>query len=731
MWPVGLLGCGSGILFYDLTYPWVWAGGMAASLLAVLVSLRFCWSLPWLLPALTIAAGALAGHSHAAWLTEGDGHRFTTPMTAVVDEIRQEGNRYRIRLRPDQKPNHLMVKHVWRLDPVIKPGSVVLVHNQITRLSPQMNPGGYDPQSHGAHHDESWRYRGPLIFKAPGSSLRSLAYDIHQWARRKLDGTPHRFGASVLKGILLGDRKAVPESAIAGFQDTGTGHVLAVSGLHIAGASSVVFYILLWVLSLLRFTEPVRWAMLGSIPIAIIMVLMAQSPLSAIRSAAMLSLYLGGRLLGRQARSLDLWSVVGLILLLEEPSLLQSAGFQLSFAAVGALIILGQEAKGVLGFMWVCLVASWATAPILGWHFAIWTPASPLGNAIVVPLVTTLVVPIGLLGLVCHDLSTIPLEWASELATMLVCLTEVLADLFGSSWSVERRLWPLLWMPLLLMFVARFSSSKGLRTLSFCLPLCFVQSADFHGVEFLYVGQGDAILIRSGDEAALVDAGPDPKAWAVRNALKRAGVERLRWVLITHGHPDHFAGLVALYRTIKIDVIRYNGRALRSRAWGAFMRKATASGVRFMADRGTHWTLGQLRIRSLRPMLRTGTSENNASMATLIEGTGGRALLTGDIERAAEVHLLKQFTERVDVLQAPHHGSSTSSHPTLIETLQPSHAVVSVGRNNRHNLPRNDVIERYRDAGATVWRTDLDGRIRVQLSPVLKVESYRLTQGAR
>ena len=153
-----------------------------------------------------------------------------------------------------------------------------------------------------------------------------------------------------------------------------------------------------------------------ALPIGLVMVALAQNPLSAARSATMLGLFMGARLLGRSHRSLDIWAAVGLVMVLDQPRLTEQVGFQLSFSAVGALLALTQRKSPLINTMWTSLVASWATAPIIAWHFGIWIPSSPLCNAVIVPIASGMVVPMGLMGLFLAPITTTPLEFAAEAA---------------------------------------------------------------------------------------------------------------------------------------------------------------------------------------------------------------------------------------------------------------------------------------------------------------------------
>jgi competence protein ComEC len=119
---------------------------------------------------------------------------------------------------------------------------------------------------------------------------------------------------------------------------------------------------------------------------------------------------------------------------------------------------------------------------------------------------------------------------------------------------------------------------------------------------------------------------------------------------------------------------------------------------------------------------------NNRSCVLRIEAPGGRVLLAGDIERAAEHELLRRAPGllRAEVLLVPHHGSATSSAPEFVKRVAPRYAVFAVGYRNRFGHPREDVLARYREAGSELLRTDAAGAIRLRLEPGnLRVDGQR------
>jgi competence protein ComEC len=136
---------------------------------------------------------------------------------------------------------------------------------------------------------------------------------------------------------------------------------------------------------------------------------------------------------------------------------------------------------------------------------------------------------------------------------------------------------------------------------------------------------------------------------------------------------------------------------------------------------GQHWEWDGVRFSLLYPPARhyrnTNFSDNDRSCVLRVEGAGGATLLLGDIERLAEMTLLE---EQVKALPAravvvPHHGSAGSSSVALLGAIRPEHALISAGYHNRFGHPRPEVLQRYRELGARIWRTDRQGAVQLRV----------------
>lgn len=264
-------------------------------------------------------------------------------------------------------------------------------------------------------------------------------------------------------------------------------------------------------------------------------------------------------------------------------------------------------------------------------------------------------------------------------------------------------------------------------------------------VFILDVGQGDASLLLAGDgEAALIDAGPPGAGSAViRPMLKRLGIERLAWALVTHHHADHEGGLAELIAGEDGIAGTGDDLCIEGGIYGRDGEVGDTSGDPIpdacgcapgcdqrTAAAGDHLELGDgdLQVVASGGRLADGTEvdvspsqpgedpdENALSVALLLRRAGFTMLFAGDITggggeepyQTPDIEtLLAPLIGELDVLRVSHHGSDTSSNAAFLQATHPEVAIISVGDGNDYGHPSPAVIERLEEAGSRVLRTE-------------------------
>lgn len=565
-------------------------------------------------------------------------------------------------------------------------------------------------------------------------------------------------GASLVAGLAIGDESGQSPELSEAMLRSGLSHLTAVSG----GNTAIV---LILVLGLARILPTPIWfqAIAGGLALLGYLILVGPQP-SVLRASVMGAVVLVGLARGGFVPGLPVLSLAALLLLLLDPSLAVSLGFSLSVAATAGLLLLapfvrrGLARIPVLGRApeWFCdalavtLSAQIATAPILlavGNDISL---AAVPANLLVAPVIA----PITIAGLLAAVSSPVALPVATAIvwpATFLGQWIAYVANLTsGWDWAtvgqaggitivVASFLAPVLliskpWAKIIKPRTKRRKTRHvqpklpqiPLRAVAMALAGCTVLTmvcaavwrsgpGDWRIIA-CDVGQGSATLVRSGTSVILVDAGP--RDGGVEECLASAGVSELAAVAITHLHADHADGLVDVIADVPIRTLfatsahlsRDEFRQLEERAGASVHPQTLAAGQRLEVPGLT----GEVLWPRLGNSAAT-TGMNNGSLVIRFRWDDGFTLLvTGDVETEAQRAIISQASdpEPVDVVTVPHHGSSKLD-PEFARRFSPTVALVSVGEDNEYGHPSDHALTAYESAGATLFRTDHSGSLRL------------------
>lgn len=240
-------------------------------------------------------------------------------------------------------------------------------------------------------------------------------------------------------------------------------------------------------------------------------------------------------------------------------------------------------------------------------------------------------------------------------------------------------------------------------------------------VTVLDVGQGDAVLIGQDGEYCLIDTGTADTADALARSLQLAGIERLRYLVLTHPHADHTGGAAAVLEALPVETLlvpAWDPPEGETTAWPrAVLEQAAAAGVPLTeTSQGDRFALGGGTLQILQGGSALTVDEddaNNGSLCLLFTAGGFRYLATGDAEVDAEQALVDHYGRGLHAVlyKAGHHGSSTSSSEALLSAVQPQAAAISCGRDNDYGHPHAEVLRRLAAYGVDVYRTDEQGTI--------------------
>ena len=283
-----------------------------------------------------------------------------------------------------------------------------------------------------------------------------------------------------------------------------------------------------------------------------------------------------------------------------------------------------------------------------------------------------------------------------------------------------RQLWRILWRILLaacllLLLTAAVKTGLFRRYLPQNLLPAPVEGQAGFALHMIDVGQGQALLLTCGGESAMVDTGLPGTAGQVSDYLWRQGIRSLKYLFVTHPHSDHCGGARTVLEDVGAETLvipEYLSPEAALATAGDWVGNTDTKIA--VTHTGQQFQLGDAVLSVLHPAEGNGIEDmNDLSLVLLVEYSGKRLLLTGDISQEVELQLPDMGP--VDVLQVSHHGSGGSSCEAFLENLLPRYALISCGKNNDYGHPHDSVLERLEDVGAVIHRTDREGTLVVTI----------------
>ena len=517
---------------------------------------------------------------------------------------------------------------------------------------------------------------------------------------------------ALIAGVVCG-RSAELRAQPAGdwFSVTGTAHLIAVSGSHLA----IVGFVIEGVLQKTRCSRGLQRAILA-ITLVGYAAFTGASP-SAVRACCMVFATLVVNGAGRRRHGLSALFVTMSIFVLLRPTVLFEMGFQLSCVSVFAILCfcpyatfaLGELGvpSGVAGMLSVTLCSQLATLPITIPVFGTFSLIAPLANALIGPVVSVLLA----VSVVLAPVSLVPLlrPWALLVpmiaARCVLFFEQLLAAIPGASVSVPPDSIGVFLVPMALAILLVWwprprarPMAAGVTCLVFLAALPYVYWDRFapSSVTVLDVGQADAILIRQGSTVVLVDSGLDER---VVTALVRNNVHHIDAVFVTHWDEDHWGGLPAVLEQFSVGTIAVAADALDD----APAQVLNHPGVSYrQVRRGDTVDIGAFRAQVMWPFDSVDGEGNEDSLVLLLtfaqEGKRLRMLLTGDAELDQEREFVQEVGD-IDVLKLGHHGSKVSVDGELLGVLRPELSIASAGEGNRYGHPSDECVDAVRAAG--------------------------------
>jgi competence protein ComEC len=578
---------------------------------------------------------------------------------------------------------------------------------------------------------------------AVGSPLDEAAAAVRAAVRNAVNrhvGTLDPQSAAIAVAILIGDRGALDPDVEQRLQEAGTYHVIAISGGNIAILAGLVLG-MLWMARIRG-----GWAAGAAIIVLAVYAYVAGSGPSVIRATLMAAIYLGLRLIDQKTAPLHAMSVTLMAVLIAAPLSIADVGLWLTFGATAAIVAAAVVVRLPAVPWWraataLCvasLAAEVALLPIVALVFQRVTVAGLAVNLAAIPAMAV----VQIAAMVTSAASVVHLDsiagaagWVTHLGVRILIDSARLVDLAPwLTWRVPS--------PHLLVIVAYYAcliasvllrkwirpaiAAAALLVWMAVAPPTLARTfgdGKLH-LTMMDVGQGDAVLLTlPNGRTLMVDTGGVSRSGAfdvgdrvLGPALRARGVMRLDYLAITHGDPDHIGGALSLVRDFTPREIWY-GTYVNAHA--PMMELQSLAAAKRSAWRwlqaGDRLDIGgvELRVHHPGPVdWQRQRVRNDDSLVIELRYGQISALLTGDIGRDVEASLMPALDLLpIVILKSPHHGSATSSSDEFVRAIKPRIVLISCGRANPYSHPMPHVLDRYRKAGAQIYRTDLDGQI--------------------
>lgn len=619
--------------------------------------------------------------------------------------------------------------------PLLRPGERWQLSVRLKRPHGFSNPHGFD--------FEAWllmrNLRATGYVRSSADNIRlaervpGVMLTVHRWR----DAVRARFGemlgdrpfAGILIALAVGDQRAIPAEQWDVFRRTGVAHLVSISGLHISLVSLLFggFAAWLWRRSpgLLLHLPVRRAAVLAGLSAAVGYAALAGLGLPTQRALLMLTVIALAMLSGREALGSRTLLIALATVLVLDPWAVLSAGFWLSFGAVAVIILVISGRRPALhplgAAVLIQLAISFFTLPILVALFGGYPLVSPLANAIAIPLVSFAITPLVLLAIMLPwrpllDLAHLLCEWMMWVLEWLAAHPLALWDQAAPpAWSIVAALAGAIWL-----LLPRGTPGRVLALLAILPMLLWAPSRPAPGefqATLLDAGHGLAVHVATASHDLFYDSGPrygqfsDAGERVLVPYLRASGVARLDRLVITHDDIDHTGGALSVLAAVPTSALMANlgvDHPLQHAGAGKVLGCAA----------GESWTWDGVRFEVLHPDADEPATrrDNDMSCVLRIVAAGGALLLTGDIESAAEQRLLRRDPGAIasDAVVVPHHGSRSSSTAAFVRATGARDALFPVGNLNAFGHPHPLVENRWRDAGARIWRTDRDGAVRVE-----------------
>lgn len=571
------------------------------------------------------------------------------------------------------------------------------------------------------------------------SSNGSFIHNIQKYIRDTINGTLTDEEGNLLLAILLGDKDKLSEDIQESFKTSNLSHMLAVSGAHVS-------YIILGLTYVLQ--NSIIGKKNGKIVcIIFLLAFMAITNFtpSVTRACIMAILTLFSSIIYRKSDVYTNISVVALITLIFNPYSLLDLGFQLSYGGtIGIIIFIKriQEKKSnskVINYIkqmaLVSIYANIIIIPIMMYHFNTVSFTFIISNIMASPILGIIVIT-GFLFIIASitvkPLTRLIAIFIKPILSILIKISQICSKLpFSNILVVTPYMFNVISYYAIILYCIKSKKNNKCKIIICLLIVLILINFIIYifpqklRIFFIDVGQGDSTLIITPDiKTVLVDGGGSDSFDVGEKVLLPYLLDRrilkIDYVLISHFDTDHATGVAQILGKIDVSSIILTRQLEENDIYRHILSIAKEKKIKLIyVKEGDVLKIGGIKISIIHPenKLMINNPMNNNSIVCKVEYNSFSMLLTGDIEMEAEELILrKNINLKADVLKVAHHGSKTSTTGEFLKAINPKVALIGVGKNNNFGHPSNEVIQRLKENGTRIYRTDENGEISITVN---------------
>ncbi|MBL7995001.1 DNA internalization-related competence protein ComEC/Rec2 [bacterium] len=640
----------------------------------------------------------------------------------------------------------------------IRYGEELTLYGRIFAPRNERNPGEFDYAQYLAFQD----IYGLMYLSEPGQvnatrhteSNPILKYFIHpikHYVSELNNSTLSPLSASILTGLLVGERGEIPSEVLEYFSYSGTIHILSISGLHIVFVTALLFGFF----SFIRL--PYNLRIYFTLACLAVYMGVADFIPSVVRAGIMAAVVLVGTLRQVRGNIINSLFVSLIIILFMQPLALFDIGLQLSFTAVLSIVLIYPKletackrfgffqsghmslSEKILALLLVSVAAQIGTIPFTAYYFYKIPLAALAANVLIVPL-SSFVMGIGFISAIIGTFSITIAQWFANVNELSILLMVKIAEWsskmpFAYMEFYKMNLWSMLIFYTILFYfltwhalkIRKYGMIAGLAVIAIFMWRPVWSSEQPLEIIFLDVGQGDAAVVRTPqNKTILIDAGDcnehfDQGERVVAPYLRKIGVHHIDYLIMSHPHDDHIGGMFYLLKHFTVGNVIDPGQFYRSDVYDSILceierrripRRIMRAGDALAIDKDVALYFMHPGKQFVSENTPAPAGTNNSSLVFQLRYRGVKALFMGDAELPS-LSEISDYSETLqsDILKVGHHGSWNGTSQTFLSKVQPKFAVISCGEFNMFNHPSPAVVGDLINGGAKVYRTDQQGAV--------------------